>query len=281
MDVRRNSRFDIGQQVEILFNPIAKLQSGTTVGGVTHGEYESFINYSGFTGDASSVSAMDVIANKYFGGRVATAAPQVNMVIGVSYDTFAEENYNYIANYTKTDTFVFESRTYDAVTDRYFYCLNGAGYLVENLGGASGDNNRILNSFITERAIKVNNQRFGYGYQHFNNNWVDTIGIAIPATIEEWKLTQMLNSVAVAVKGDNTIYGSLPIYSEYDVEYDAEYGEDTAGVGEYVLIEDYNYYKQYSGGSCSPVIRLVNLDRTTLNFNKRRNVFEIEAVILG
>lgn len=280
MEVRRNARFDLAQNVEILFNPIAKLESGKMSGWLTRGEYENFIAYWSYdlVGDALTVN--DVFATKFFGGRIAEITDkQTN--IGVSYDTFAEEGTSYIKGYVTTDAYVF-SRKNGTVTNEYFYDIDGVGYIQESGGGEAGDNNRILGGFITERSLTVNNGKFGYGYQKYNNSWVDKIKIAIPANIEEWKLTQMLNSMAVAVKGCNELYTDLPIEGVYDSAYDDAYEIDgLTGSSDWDLIEGYNYYTQYTGGSCSPVIRLVNMDRTTLAFNKRRNVFEIEAIILG
>jgi hypothetical protein len=281
MEVRRNSRFDIGQNVHILFNPISKLINGELSNSLTFGILESFVEFRGYYGATTAINTNDVIANKYFGGRVESKWLS-SIAIGVPYDAFAEEIDNYIENYKKVDTFVFQ-QTLGNEYNEYFYCNNGSGYLqIQYSEETGGYENRIADAYITERSIKVSNQKFGYGFQHFNNSWEDVIKVAIPATTPEWKLTQMLNSEAIAIKGNSDLYGiTKSEIGEYGEEYDTEYGEDIVGSGSYTLVEDYNYYKQNGGGSCNPVIRLANLNRQTLTFNKRRNVFEIEIVIMG
>ena len=281
MDVRRNSRFGLNQGLRVYYNPVTKLTSGTMSGYLTYGTYEVFLEYWGwYSGSSSSVEVNDIFACKYFGGRVA-AITSNTLTIGLTYDTFAENNYEYIKDYLSTDAFIFSRGTVAGGED-YFYCLSGSGYLVNSPDGATAsDDSIIVDSFVSERSIKVNNERFGYGYQHYNSGWEDIIKISMPATTPEWKLTQMLNSSTVAVKGNSDISGTLDILSEYGTEYDTEYGTDVAGSGYYTLIDNYNYYQQHNGGSCSPVIRLISIDRTTLNFNSRRNVIEVEAVILG
>ena len=273
MEVRRNMRFQIGQKIELIFNPTHKLLSGTVPSSINHTEKESFVSYEGFSGSIVDISVNDIIANKYFGGRVAHAYSN-SIAIGVTYDTFAEEISTYMKGYNAIDSFIFPRKD----TADYFYCDNGSGYIAES-GGSDG--NRILDCFISEQMITTNNQRFGYGESLYGSGWEDRVKIVIPASIPEWKLQQLLNSEAVAMKGDNNIYVNSPTYSEYDTEYDAEYGEDVAGSGDWETIDYYNYYVQYGGGSCSPIIRLITFDGGTFSFNKRRNMFEVEAVIKG
>ena len=273
MEIRRNARFYVGESVEILFNPIVKLEAGDLARRVSEYEYESFIEYSQYSGSDTGISLNDVIANKYFGGRVA-AANTGSISIGIPYDCFAGQYGTYMRGFNTVDTYVFERKD---VAD-YFYCLSGAGYIAESGGN---DNNRITGAYVGEIGIEVSNQRFGYGYQFYGSKWEDTITVSIPASTPEWKLSQMMNSIAVAVKGNNTIYGNLPVYSEYDTEYDTEYGEDSLGSGDYTLIDNYNYYVQNFGGSCNPVIRMVDIKTNSIRFNSRRNVFEVEMVIMG
>ena len=46
-------------------------------------------------------------------------------------------------------------------------------------------------------------------------------------------------------------------------------------------LDNYNYYIKNDGGSLSPVVRLVTLKDGRIKYNQRRNVFEIQFVMLG
>ncbi len=112
MEVRRNRRFDVGQKVELLYNPIQKLTNGNL--GVSTSNYadESFLIYGQYAEDYNDVniSANDVIATPYFGGRVSDTYYN-NVTIGLPYDAFGEHSANYLEGYSEIDAYVFEQKT--------------------------------------------------------------------------------------------------------------------------------------------------------------------------
>ncbi len=395
MEVRRNRRFDVGQKVELLYNPIQKLTNGNL--GVSTSNYadESFLIYGQYAEDYNDVniSANDVIATPYFGGRVSDTYYN-NVTIGLPYDAFGEHSANYLEGYSEIDAYVFEQKT-----NGYWYCLDGSGYkeegqqpnLVTNgtfdtdsdwngtgsnnwsintttkklvasnvvdynytsqdvgitdngefritfdatvdsgelfitttdniqsitssnsysfyfTGDGSengniyfkgngftgtidnvvveevkiaGDNNRIPDAYISNVKLKTNNKTFGYGEQLFQNNWEDVVTVQVPASTPEWKLQQLVNSTATAIKGNSDLYNVIPDESEYENTYDTEYGTDVTTTSDWSDITNYNYYKQFGGGSCSPIVRLTNIDKPSIKYNKRKNTISIDLVLLG
>jgi hypothetical protein len=277
MEVRRNRRFDVGQKVELLYNPIQKLTNGDL--GVSTSNYsdESFLSYGQYAEDYNNVniSVNDVIATPYFGGRVSNLYYN-NVTIGLTYDAFGEHSANYLEGYSQIDAYIFEQKT-----SGYWYCLNNSGHIEENLGTAAGDNNRILDAYISNVKLKANNKTFGYGEQVFQSNWQDVVTVQVPANTPEWKLQQLVNSTATAIKGNSDLYNVIPDGSEYDEEYGDSYGDTDGGVSEWTDVANYNYYKQFSGGSCSPVVRMTNIDKPSINYNRRKNTISIDLVLLG
>ncbi len=277
MEVRRNRRFDVGQKVELLYNPIQKLTNGDLGTSTSNYTDESFLSYGQYTEDYNTVNigVNDVIATPYFGGRVSDVYYN-NVTIGLPYDAFGEHSADYLEGYSEIDAYIFQQKT-----SGYWYCLGGNGYLEENGGSDAGDNNRILDAYISNVKLETNNKTFGYGEQLFQTNWKDIVTVQVPASTPEWKLQQMINSTATAIKGNSDLYTVIPDGSEYENTYDAEYGDDTSGTNEWTDVTNYNYYKQFSGGSCSPVVRMTNIDKPSINYNKRKNTISIDLVLLG
>ena len=280
--MRRNNRFTAGNEVEILFNPFVKLTSGSIDPYVTDTVYESYIGYTNYTGDDSAVSEDDVFACKYFGGRVdgiIGTTPHI-ISVGVTYDTFSDKASTYMSNFKNIDAYIFKRKSGSSKSE-YFYEYDGSGYEQESGGGEAGDNNRILNCRISETTLDVNNGKFGYKDFIYKHDWDDIITVSIPSDTPRWKLQQMVDSIAIAIKGCNVIYQAPIIGGEYDVEYDSEYTDGISSSGDYTSIDNYNYYIKNDGGSLSPVVRLVTLKDGRIKYNQRRNVFEIQFVMLG
>ena len=117
----------------------------------------------------------------------------------------------------------------------------------------------IQNCIITEYRVKIKTSSFGNRKKYVDKSFTETIKVSIPASTPEWALQQMFMSEAVAVEGCNEFYN----------------------LSGQLNSSNYNYYTQNDGGSYSPPIRLVSLNRKTLRFNKNRNRFEVEGVMLG
>ncbi len=277
MEVRRNRRFDVGQKVELLYNPIQKLTNGDLGTATSNYADESFLNYGQYAEDYSSVDVTinDVIATPYFGGRVSNVYYS-NVTIGLPYDAFGEHSADYLEGYSEIDAYIFRQRT-----SGYWYCLDGSGHIAETGSDVAGDNNRILDAYISNVKLEADNKTFGYGEQLFQTNWKDVVTVQVPASTPEWKLQQLVNSTATAIKGNSDLYDVVPDGSEYENTYDDEYGDDTAGSTEWTDIDNYNYYKQFSGGSCSPVVRMTNIDKPSINYNRRKNTISLDLVLLG
>ena len=276
MDVRRNRRFDVGQRVDLLFNPKQKLTNGKLDAYVNNQTDESFLTYSNYNEDYLTVNIdnNDVIASVYFGGRVYNQYYS-NINIGVPYDAFGSSSSHYLEGYAESDMYVFGQRS-----SGYWYCKNGSGYVAES-GDTASDNNRIEGVRISNVKLKADNKTFGYGEQTFQNNWEDIVTVQIPANISEWKLQQLVNSTATAIKGNSDLYNVIPDESEYEDAYDVEYGTDVTTTSEWTDITNYNYYKQFGGGSCSPVVRMINIDKPSIKYNKRKNTISVDLVLLG
>ncbi len=278
MGMTRNSRFNAGTKCSLHFNPIASLTGGIFYNALTgdHDNSEELMTYGLFSGYSQAIHYNDIFASPFVGGRVSEGS-ESQLIVGLTIDAFAGEEASYIKNNLKGDAFIFGQPTSGAWYCRYYtdpltgdystdyneddYNLDGGetGYLdYRNFDGYdSGDNNMIGDVFIIEREIVQENARYGYSERFFNNSFSDRIRLGIKATVPQWKMEQLMSSTAIAIRGS----GYIKPYIEYS------------------NIDNYNYYYQDRGGSLSPVVRLLTLDKGSITFSPRRNRYEIEGVM--